>query len=121
LIDAPCTGLGIIRKKPDIKWARNAADKKEITQLQRKILNASSQYVKPGGILVYSTCTIEKEENQDMVKEFIDSNDDFELEDITPCLPEALKESSFETGVIQLFPNVNNIDGFFIARMRRRG
>jgi 16S rRNA (cytosine967-C5)-methyltransferase len=121
LIDAPCTGLGIIRKKPDIKWARNAADKKEITQFQRKILNASSQYVKPGGILVYSTCTIEKEENQDMVKEFIDSNDDFELEDITPYLPEALKESSFETGVIQLFPNVNNIDGFFIARMRRRG
>lgn len=121
LIDAPCTGLGIIRKKPDIKWARNTAGKKEITELQMKILQASAKYVKPGGILVYSTCTVEKEENQDMVRDFIGQNSDFEPEDITPYLPEDLKKSSLEKGVIQLFPNVNNIDGFFIARMRRRG
>ncbi len=120
LVDAPCTGLGILRRKPDIKWARNMEDKKEIVKLQTKILNAASGYVKPGGVLVYSTCTIESEENQDRIDNFISENREFELEDISVYLPESLKSNYSSKGVIQLFPNVNNIDGFFISRMRRK-
>ncbi len=120
LVDAPCTGLGIIRRKPDIKWARNIGDKKEIVGLQMKILEVSSNYVKPGGALVYSTCTIENEENKGLIDNFLKKNSDFELEDISSFLPDGLKGNYSSTGVIQLFPNVNNIDGFFISRMRRR-
>jgi 16S rRNA (cytosine967-C5)-methyltransferase len=121
LVDAPCTGLGIIRRKPDIKWARNIEDKKEIVGLQMKILEVSSNYVKPGGALVYSTCTIENEENKGLIDNFLLKNSDFEPEDISSFLPDGLKGNYSSTGVIQLFPNVNNIDGFFISRMRRRG
>ncbi|MCX7842937.1 MAG: 16S rRNA (cytosine(967)-C(5))-methyltransferase RsmB [Clostridia bacterium] len=121
LVDAPCTGLGIIRRKPDIKWARNMGDKKEITCLQGKILNASAKYVKPGGVLVYSTCTIEKEENEDIVRAFIEKEKDFTFEDISGLLPIGLKKSSATFGYIQLYPNLDGIDGFFICRMRRRG
>lgn len=120
LVDAPCTGLGIIRRKPDIKWARSVGDKKEIVGLQMKILEASSNYVKPGGILAYSTCTIEREENQGLLEDFLSRNSAFEPDDLSPFLPDGLKGNYPGGGVIQLFPNVNNIDGFFISRMRRK-
>jgi len=120
LVDAPCTGYGIIRKKPDIKWARTVTDIKEITDLQFKILSAASKYVKPGGSIVYSTCTIEREENRDLVERFLADNKDFEFEEIDRLLPEVLKEYSGK-GYIELYPNINGIDGFFIAKMKRRG
>lgn len=120
LVDAPCTGLGIIRRKPDIKWARNIEDKEEIIKLQKKILSVSSKYVKSGGILVYSTCTIESEENEEAVEKFIKENKDFYLEDISSYLPDKLKKESLKKGYIQLYPNIDGIDGFFIARMRKR-
>lgn len=120
LVDAPCTGLGIIRKKPDIKWSRNLGDKKEITELQSKILAAASSYVKAGGTLVYSTCTIEPEENEEMVKVFLLENKDFEMENIERFLPQNLKVDSASQGFVQLYPNIHGIDGFFIARMKRR-
>lgn len=119
LVDAPCTGLGIIRKKPDIKWARSGADMKEITELQFKILNTAAKYVKPGGVLVYSTCTIEPDENEGMVKRFLASNTDFIMEDIAPLLPGKLRKQEAKNGFVQLFPNTDGIDGFFIARMKR--
>lgn len=121
LVDAPCTGLGIISKKPDIKWARNLEDTNEITSLQRKILEASSRYVKKGGILIYSTCTIMPEENELMVKEFLSRNTEFESEDFTSLLPAGLKDKSASKGYIQLYPNSDGIDGFFIAKMIRKG
>lgn len=121
LVDAPCTGLGIIRRKPDIKWARNIEDKKEITELQTNILNIASKYVKTGGVLVYSTCTLEPEENDFIVKEFISKNREFELEDISALLPNKLVKPSSREGFIQLFPNTDDIDGFFIAKMKKRG
>ena len=120
LVDAPCTGFGIIRRKPDIKWARNLNDKSEILELQKKILRVSSNYVKSGGVLVYSTCTIEPEENISMVEEFLKENKDFMLEDISPLLPEKLKKPEAAKGYIQLYPNVDEIDGFFMARLIRR-
>jgi len=120
LVDAPCTGFGIIRRKPDIKWTRNAEDLDEIIKIQEKILKASSSYVKPGGVLVYSTCTIEPKENEEMVKSFLKDNREFELEDISSLIPEGLKKDTAKEGYIQLYTNVDGIDGFFISKMRKR-
>lgn len=121
LVDAPCSGLGIIRRKPDIKWARNINDKKEITELQFKILNASSKYLKSGGTMVYSTCTIGNEENEGLVGEFLKLNRDFELIDISSVVPDGLRKKSTYDGYIQLFPNIDDLDGFFMAKMIKRG
>ena len=120
LVDAPCTGYGIIRRKPDIKWTSSPGEIAEITKLQARILDNASKYVKPGGVIVYSTCTIEKEENEMMVENFVASHPDFYLEDISSFLPEGLKKPEAKNGYIQIYPNVDNIDGFFISRMRRR-
>lgn len=117
LVDAPCTGLGIIRKKPDIKWARNEKDKTEIVKLQTEIINAASKYVKPGGVLVYSTCTIEPEENEEVVRRFVENNRDFKTVDISDVLPKELDKKSAKEGYIQLYPNIDGVDGFFIAKL----
>jgi len=99
---------------------KNSEDKAEIVSLQHKILSTASKYVKDGGVLVYSTCTLEPEENEKAVERFIEENKDFYLEDITEFLPDALRKESAGKGYIQLYPNIDGIDGFFIARMRKR-
>lgn len=119
LLDVPCTGLGIVRRKPDIKWARQTKDIESITTLQRTLLQAVSGALKPGGILVYSTCTVLPEENEDIIRSFIESNDDFIPDDIAPFLPPAL--AVYASGcTLQLYPNRDGIDGFFMARLRRK-
>lgn len=124
LVDAPCTGLGIIRRKPDIKWAREKEDKNEIIKLQKKILYTSSKYVKKGGIIVYSTCTIEPEENENIIEEFLKDNKDFYLENPWESLPEKIrdlfKNVNGKREYIQLYPNKHNVDGFFIAKLKKR-
>ncbi len=120
LVDAPCTGLGIIRRKPDIKWTRSANDLTEIVKLQEKILKSSSSYVKPGGVLVYSTCTIEPKENEEQVNKFLQANREFELEDISEFIPEGLIKATAKEGYIQLYTNTDGVDGFFISKMRKR-
>jgi len=120
LVDAPCTGFGIIRRKPDIKWTRMEKDLDEIVKLQENILDISSRYVKPGGVLVYSTCTIEPEENDELVKKFIQNNKQFELEDISEVLPSSVKKDTAKAGYIQLYPNIDGVDGFFISKLRKR-
>ncbi len=102
LVDAPCSGLGVIRRKPEIKYKKKTREFDEFPKKQLAILSASSQYVKPGGILVYSTCTISPYENQQVVRDFLKKNRNF------------IKEEE-----LQLLPNVNNTDGFFICRMKR--
>ena len=119
LVDAPCTGLGILRRKPEIKWNKEIQDLKSITDTQKAILNCSAGYVKPGGILVYSTCTINKEENDDVIDAFLQKNADFELQNISDLLPKNLKNNNLRNGCIQTYPNINGIDGFFIAKMRK--
>jgi 16S rRNA (cytosine967-C5)-methyltransferase len=121
LVDAPCTGLGIIRRKPDIKWARNCGDRDEITVLQGKILSSAARYVRPGGIMVYSTCTLEPEENEEIVKNFIQTHGEFEMEDISAYFPETLHKASAREGFVQFYPHTDKIDGFFIAKMKKRG
>lgn len=120
LLDAPCSGLGIIRRKPDIKWTRTAEECAALTILQKKLLKAASDNVKPGGVLVYSTCTIVPEENSWIVESFLEENQDFELDDIASFIPEALRENIKNRGTLQIFTNRDGIDGFFMARMKRR-
>lgn len=120
IADCPCSGYGVIRKKPEIKWARCNADIEEIISIQKYILRSASEYVRPGGTLLYSTCTIEPPENEDQISQFIKDNDDFYLEDLNPYLPESLRRKSAENGYITLYSNMEGVDGFFIARMTRK-
>ncbi len=119
LLDAPCSGLGIVRRKPDIKWARENSDIRSITALQEKLLQNVSKAVKPGGILVYSTCTILPEENECIVRRFIESNPEFCEDMIAPYLPSELAAHA-KGCMLQVYPNRDGIDGFFIARLRRK-
>ncbi len=77
LADVPCSGIGVIHKKPDIKWNRAAEDIEELVQIQKNILNSAAEYVKSGGVLVYSTCTILREENEQQIEDFLKNHDDF--------------------------------------------
>jgi 16S rRNA (cytosine967-C5)-methyltransferase len=118
LIDAPCSGLGIIRHKPDIKWRRAEKDIGELLQIQRQILDTCSLYVKPRGVLIYSTCTINPDENQNMVNSFLNDHSDFILDDVYQKLPHALSASRDNGDKwVQFYPNEDKIDGFFVARM----
>ncbi|HZK35068.1 MAG TPA: 16S rRNA (cytosine(967)-C(5))-methyltransferase RsmB [Bacillota bacterium] len=119
LLDVPCSGLGTINKKPDIKLRTTLGGIDELVKLQRSILHACSRYVKPGGVLVYSTCTINPDENQLMIKSFLHENQDFFLDDISPYLPAGLRWA-VEDNMIQTIPLRDNIDGFFIARVRKK-
>ncbi|MFN7250893.1 MAG: 16S rRNA (cytosine(967)-C(5))-methyltransferase RsmB [Anaerobacillus sp.] len=117
LVDAPCTGLGVIRRKPDIKWQKQIEDVEKITEIQKAILEAVAPLLKPGGRLVYSTCTIDKLENELVVKNFLESNRDFQSDiSLKERLPK--KAQSFCTdGMVQLLPSDFGTDGFFIASM----
>lgn len=120
LIDAPCSGLGLIRKKPDIKRKKNGNDIDTLVEIQKRILAASADLVKEQGILVYSTCTICKKENNKNVEWFL-NHYPYELCDMRTFLPKDIEQETTEKGLLQLFPHVHNTDGFFIARMRRKG
>lgn len=120
LVDAPCSGLGIIRRKPDIKWNKVNGQLEDIVTLQKRILEVSSKYVKPGGVLVYSTCTIQDEENIGVVEDFLKYHSQFTLQTIEEYFPEEFKKSTLKQGYIQLFPHTDHTDGFFICKMKRK-
>lgn len=117
LADVPCSGLGVIGKKPDIKYHVTKQSLEEIIVLQKEILKNAVSYVKPGGILMYSTCTVNPAENENMV-EWLCENHPFVLEDMSACLPEPLKGEG-AAGMLQLLPGIHETDGFFFARLRR--
>ncbi len=119
LADVPCSGLGVIGKKQDIKYKMTPGRQQEIIRLQRRILHVASGYVKPGGVLVYSTCTIGADENQKNLQWFL-KYFPFRLESIDSYIPEQLKSRTTKGGYIQLLPGVHETDGFFIARLRRQ-
>ncbi|MGI6707021.1 MAG: 16S rRNA (cytosine(967)-C(5))-methyltransferase RsmB [Clostridia bacterium] len=121
LVDAPCSGLGVIHKKPDIKYRKTPDEISELSKLQFGILQTCSQYVKPGGILVYSTCTIAKEENEEVVDSFLKENRDFYLNPLqNRQFPPGSDPARAVKGYIQLFPHLDNMDGFFIAVLKRK-
>lgn len=120
LVDVPCTGIGIIRKKPDIKLKSiDERDIEELNEIQYKILESSSKYVKKGGYLIYSTCTIGKEENQDIIDKFLKNNKNFKMIDITDDVPKNLNSDTLSKGYIQITPLDYGIDGFFISKMQK--
>ena len=117
LIDAPCSGLGTLKKKPDIKWKREIMDIRKLNPLQIDLLRKASELVKPGGFIVYSTCTIEPDENFDIIQTFLDENLDFELVDAKLKFPAELVA---KTGCIETFPHIHQMDGSFAAKLKRK-
>lgn len=118
LIDSPCLGLGILKRKPDIKWKKKYEDIESIKQVQIKILENCSKYLKKNGILVYSTCSIIKEENDNIVKQFLDNNSGFEMADLKESYIEKIENKIIKKGMLKIYPN-KNMDGFFIAKIRK--
>lgn len=120
LVDAPCSGLGVLRRRPDARWRKEPGQLPALVRLQEEILRGAARCVRRGGVLVYSTCTITAEENTGQIKRFLENHPDFVLEDLRPFLPSGLGDAELSRGYIQLLPHIHGVDGFFIARMRKR-
>ena len=114
LVDAPCSGLGVLRRKPDARWNKSAEEIAALPPLQGEILDSAAKALKAGGVLVYSTCTIDQSENDAVVEAFLARHPEFTLEQTGVFLPVKREES-----MIQLYPQRDGTDGFFIARMRK--
>ncbi|HQJ47308.1 MAG TPA: 16S rRNA (cytosine(967)-C(5))-methyltransferase RsmB, partial [Ignavibacteriaceae bacterium] len=116
LADVPCSGTGTLSKKPDIKWKKDIFDLRKMTDNQLKFLSKASTLVKKGGVVVYSTCSIEPEENFEIVKKFIETHPDFKLESAKGKIADSLVD---ENGCIQTFPHKHLMDGAFAAKLVR--
>lgn len=122
LVDAPCSGLGVLGRRPDARWRKEPGQITELVKLQAEILDSASRCVKDNGVLVYSTCTITREENLGQVENFLAGHPKFVLEDLRTMLPENLDTGgTMAAGYLQLLPHRHGMDGFFIARMRKEG
>jgi len=122
LLDVPCSGLGILRRHPDGKWRKSLETIEKLKKTQWKIIHNASQYVKPGGVMVYSTCTLNHEENECMIEAFLSfMKNDFTIENPLPDLPHQCNLLITTQGYLQSFPHRDFMDGFFGARLRRRG
>ncbi len=114
LVDAPCSGFGVLRRRAEARWRKTKKDLKVFAPLQKSILKTAARYVKPGGRLVYSTCTLEAAENQELTAAFLAENPDFELAGFKhPLTGETVSE-------LQLLPQRDNVDGFYICVMQRK-
>ena len=120
LVDAPCSGLGVLRRKPDARWNKSAAEIDALPALQLEILASAAKALKSGGVLVYSTCTIEASENKQVVTEFLAQHKEFSLDFTGKYLPGELGKKWAAEKMIQLYPQRDGIDGFFIARMQKK-
>lgn len=118
LIDAPCSGLGVLAKRADLRWNRSPDDLAELTTLQDDLLDAAARLVRPGGLIVYSTCTIEPEENADRVRAFLDRHPAFRLEPAGERVPEAVQTAE---GYLATLPQRHHVDGAFGACLRHQG
>ncbi|REL37846.1 16S rRNA (cytosine(967)-C(5))-methyltransferase RsmB [Rhodohalobacter sp. SW132] len=117
LLDAPCTGTGVLSKRADLRWKRTEEELENSVKLQEELLDEAANHVKRGGRLVYSTCSIEPEENWEQIQKFLDRYDNFELENLEEFLPEeVLAEDGF---AYQTLPHVHNCDGHFGVRLNR--
>ncbi len=119
ICDLPCSGLGIIGRKADIKYKVDEEKIEQLANLQREILKVVQNYVKPGGCLIFSTCTVNQTENDENVRWF-EENYGFELESIEEYLPEKFRNRTGDRGYIQIFPKAGENDGFFISKFRRK-
>lgn len=122
LLDAPCSGLGVIRGKPDIKYSKSEKDIYQLAAIQKELLESIVPLLKKDGKLVYSTCTVDKEENEEVIRVFLDSHPEFKIdEQFFNELPDNLKKSSgLSAWGLQLFPHDFDSDGFFLTRLKKR-
>ncbi|MEN9593126.1 MAG: hypothetical protein RJA21_1602 [Gemmatimonadota bacterium] len=116
VIDVPCTGTGTFRRHPDARWRLRVSDFAVLPALQREILLAAASMVKPGGLLVYSTCSLELEENDDQIESFLATHKEFTLE---PPPAGTVPESVLDNGLLRVLPQQHGTDGAFAARLRR--
>jgi len=118
LLDPPCSDLGTLQARPDVRWRKSPEQVAELAALQRELLDAGLERLKPGGVLVYSSCTICPAENEEQVERLLADRPDVERDDLTTDRPEVAHPSV--PGYLQLLPHRDGADGFFIARLRRR-
>ena len=119
LIDAPCSGWGVMGRNPDLKWRLGPEDSPRLARMQNKLLQNAVRWLKSKGILVYCTCTLSREENQDVIQSFLNGHPEFILEDISPFLPESARKLIDAQGFFQTWPPAYRMDGFFAARLRK--
>jgi 16S rRNA (cytosine967-C5)-methyltransferase len=117
LVDPPCSGLGTLQARPDARWRKDSGQIMELARLQEELLESAARHVRPGGSLVYATCTISPSENEERVHSFLAQHPDFEADDLAAELPEFRHPRT--PRFLQLLPHVHGTDGFFIARLRR--
>jgi len=117
LIDVPCSGIGIIRKKPEIKWNKTRNDLREVIQVQRDIMENAWMYLKDGGIMLYSTCTLNKEENEENIEWFESRHKDCSVKKIFIGKQDNLVYN--RNGSLTIMPN-ESMDGFFVAKLEKR-
>lgn len=117
LLDAPCSGLGTIRRNPDIKWRRKISDIEELSSLQYRILSNISNCLKPNGILLYSVCTLSEYENEEVIDKFLKNNPDFELEEIKNSVN--IEKQFIEDKFFVSYTDLFNVDCFFAAKLRK--
>ena len=118
LLDAPCSGLGVMAEKPDIKNRVKPESIEELTALQKTLLDTVSRYVRKGGTFVYSTCSVLKDENERQIKAFLESHPDFEMQKLPETIPEQFRQ--YEGIGLQLLPHRDGVEGFYICRMKRK-
>ncbi|MGI6604519.1 MAG: 16S rRNA (cytosine(967)-C(5))-methyltransferase RsmB [bacterium] len=121
LVDVPCSGTGVLRRRPDLRWHKTPQELASLPPLQLAILEGAAAGVAPGGVIVYSTCSLEPEENLAVVKEFLTRHNDFTLDDLEPYLGGYISAASLKEGYLELVPHRHKVDGFFLARLRQRG
>jgi 16S rRNA (cytosine967-C5)-methyltransferase len=123
LLDAPCSGTGVLRRRPDSRWRKTPETIFSLQKLQREIMSGALPLLKPGGVLVYSTCSIEAEENLENIRWALQHFPGLELDPLPPFLPETIfRQEDLDTaakGYLQLLPHIHGTDGFFIARMQK--
>ncbi|NLD52039.1 MAG: hypothetical protein GX650_04005, partial [Clostridiales bacterium] len=119
LIDAPCTGTGVLADKPDLKQRVNEESLHQLLETQRRLLDTCSRYVKPGGTLVYATCSLLPDENQRQVESFLLIHPAFEMISLPDSIPAKLRAAQGPLG-LQLLPHRDGVEGFYVARMRRK-
>lgn len=117
LIDAPCSGFGVLSKRVDLKWKRTEQDIINMTHVQSALLSSAAGAIKPGGVIVYSTCTIEPEENERIIKQFLKDHPEFRLDELDKFIPEKYIVNRY---FVQTFPHRHKMDGSFVARLIRR-
>jgi len=119
LVDAPCSGWGTFRRHPDLRWRLRPEDMPRFGAQAARLLDRVERYLKPGGVMVYSTCTLSPEENQDVVRVFLDNHPAFTLEPVDAWLPPLMRGAMNEEGCLEVFPSDWNLDGAFAARLRK--